>query len=47
MVHVFDNVVTLKGHVDTWHQKIEAERIAWNAPGVKQVENDLYVDFIE
>ena len=47
MVHVFDNVVTLKGHVNTWHQKIEAERIAWTASGVKQVENDLYVDFIE
>jgi osmotically-inducible protein OsmY len=47
MVHVFDNVVTLKGHVNTWHQKIEAERVAWTAPGVKQVENDLYVDLIE
>lgn len=46
-VNVFDNVVTLKGHVDSWHQKSEAGRIAWNAPGVKQVENDLYVDFDE
>ncbi len=46
-VHVFDNVVTLKGHVDSWHQKSEAERIAWNAPGVKQVQNDLHVDFDE
>ena len=46
-VYVFDNVVTLKGHVDSWHQKSEAGRIAWNAPGVKQVQNDLYVDFDE
>ncbi|MDI1255475.1 MAG: BON domain-containing protein [Flavobacterium sp.] len=46
-VYVFDNVVTLKGHVDSWYQKSEAGRIAWNAPGVKQVENDLYVDFDE
>lgn len=45
VVNVFDNVVTLKGHVDSWHQKSEAGRIAWNAPGVKQVLNDLYVDF--
>jgi osmotically-inducible protein OsmY len=44
-VYVFDNVVTLKGHVDSWYQKNEAGRIAWNAPGVKQVINDLYIDF--
>lgn len=46
-VYVYDNVVTLKGHVDSWYQKSEAGRIAWNAPGVKQVQNDLYVDFDE
>jgi osmotically-inducible protein OsmY len=46
-VYVFDNIVTLKGHVDSWYQKSEAGRIAWNAPGVKQVLNDLYVDFDE
>lgn len=46
-INVFDNVVTLKGHVDSWYQKSEAGRIAWNAPGVKQVQNDLYVDFDE
>lgn len=46
-VYVNDNIVTLKGHVDSWYQKSEAGRIAWNAPGVKQVQNDLYVDFDE
>lgn len=46
-VSVFDNLVTIKGHVDSWHQKREAGRIAWNAPGVKEVQNDLYVDFEE
>ena len=44
-VCVCNNVVTLKGHVDSWYQKSKAERIAWNAPGVKQVQNDLYVNF--
>jgi osmotically-inducible protein OsmY len=47
VVSVFNNVVTLKGSVDSWYQKSEAGRIAWNAPGVKQVQNDLYVDFDE
>lgn len=46
-VFVLDNIVNLKGHVDSWYQKSEAGRIAWNAPGVKQVQNDLYVDFDE
>lgn len=46
-IYVFDNVVTLKGHVDSWYQKKEAGRIAWNAPGVKQVQNDLFVDFVD
>lgn len=44
-VYVHDNVVILKGHVDSWHQKSEAGRIAWNAPGIKQVQNNLHVDF--
>jgi osmotically-inducible protein OsmY len=46
-VEVVNNLVTLKGSVDSWYQKSEAGRIAWNAPGVKQVQNDLYVDFEE
>lgn len=43
-IFVFDNVVTLKGTVDTWFQKSEVGRIAWNASGVKQVQNDLFVN---
>ena len=46
-VEVINNTVTLKGIVDSWYQKKETERIAWNAPGVKQVQNDLIVDFDE
>jgi len=46
-VEVVHNTVTLKGIVDSWYQKKETERIAWNAPGVKQVQNDLIVDFDE
>jgi osmotically-inducible protein OsmY len=44
-VYVLYNVVTLIGHVDSWQQKNEASRVAWNAPGVMEVKNDLFVDF--
>ncbi|HOS47100.1 MAG TPA: BON domain-containing protein [Bacteroidia bacterium] len=37
--------VTLNGTVDTWYQKNEAERIAWNAPGVWTVINSLAVEY--
>jgi osmotically-inducible protein OsmY len=37
--------VILTGTVDSFYQKAEAARIAWNAPGVKLVENDLVVDY--
>lgn len=46
-IEVINNLVTLRGSVDSWYQKSEAGRIAWNAPGVKQVQNDLFVDFEE
>jgi osmotically-inducible protein OsmY len=44
-VSVEDNVVNLSGKVDSWYQKDEAGRIAWNAPGVSKVRNEIIVDF--
>lgn len=42
-VSVKDNVVTLNGTVTDSYQKEEAERIAWNSPGVWMVNNLLVV----
>jgi osmotically-inducible protein OsmY len=44
-VKVSGTKVTLTGTVDSWYQKAEAARIAWNARGVSSVENDLVVDY--
>jgi len=44
-VHVNHNKVTLVGMVNSWYQKNEAGKIAWKAPGVTNVENDLLVEF--
>jgi osmotically-inducible protein OsmY len=46
IVSVFDNKVTLSGTVHSWYQKDEASRIAWNAPGITNVDNKLTVDFL-
>jgi len=43
-VEVTGNIVTLLGKVDSWYQKDEASRIAWNAPGVYSVNNELIVE---
>jgi len=46
-VNVDGNKVTLIGTVDSWYQKEEAGRIAWNAPGVWVVDNKLVVDYFD
>ena len=43
-VAVSGHTATLTGTVDSWYQKDEAGRIAWNAPGIRNVANDLLVD---
>jgi osmotically-inducible protein OsmY len=42
-VHVSENHVTLSGFVDSYYQKEEAGRIAWNANGVRMVDNDIII----
>lgn len=42
-VDVVNNVVTLRGAVDTAEQKVEAERVAKGTEGVKRVVNQLKV----
>jgi osmotically-inducible protein OsmY len=44
-VKVLGNKVTLTGTVKSWYQKSEAARIAWNAPGIRTVDNELAVEY--
>jgi osmotically-inducible protein OsmY len=39
------HTITLTGFVHSWYQKDEAEKIAWNAPGVWIVDNELILDY--
>jgi osmotically-inducible protein OsmY len=44
-VAVSGTKVTLSGTVNSWYQKDEAGRIAWNTPGVWTVDNELEVEY--
>lgn len=43
-VTVSDHDLTLSGSVDSWFQKELAGRVAWKAPGVFHMNNELLVD---
>jgi osmotically-inducible protein OsmY len=44
-VRVAGNAVILNGTVDSFYQKDEAVRMAWNAPGVCKVNNELVIAY--
>lgn len=44
-VAVSGTTVTLTGTVNSWYQRDEAARIAWNTPGIWHVKNELAVDY--
>jgi osmotically-inducible protein OsmY len=44
-VNVLNDNVTLTGTVESYYQRDEAGRIAWYAPGVTSVDNELVVEF--
>jgi osmotically-inducible protein OsmY len=44
-VSVSGTTVTLTGTVDSWYQRDEAARIAWNTPGIWHVNNELIVEY--
>jgi osmotically-inducible protein OsmY len=44
-VHALDGKVTLSGSVRSWAERADAEKAAWAAPGVRQVEDLLAVTY--
>lgn len=44
-VGVSGSDVTLNGTVNSLYERDEPERVAWNAPGVWTVNNELVVDY--
>jgi osmotically-inducible protein OsmY len=42
-VEVDGHKVTLKGNVSSWAERDEAERAAWSAPGVWDVDDQLEI----
>lgn len=44
-VKVSGKTVTLTGTVGSWYQKDKAENIAWNTPGIWNVDNQLAVQY--
>ncbi len=43
-VEVQGSKVILRGKVRSWAERQEAERMAWSAPGVIEVENDILIE---
>ena len=42
-ISVLDGKVTLRGNVHSWFEREEARRVAWAAPGVKEVDDHVLV----
>ena len=45
-VDVSNHEVKLTGSVESWDERHRAERMAWNAAGVRSVETDLVVEYL-
>jgi osmotically-inducible protein OsmY len=43
-VEIQGTTAVLKGTVRAWAEKKEAERVAWSAPGITQVENRISIE---
>ena len=42
-VKIDGHTVTLRGTVNSWHERAAAQGVAWSAPGVRAVVNELKV----